>query len=351
MQAFPSAVAHRHSILMRVVIVVLPVLILLAMVVPTAVAKTTYIITDGEDVTVCTSYSTNVEKVLDKAGIQLDANDIYTSVPGDGVSEITIQRGQSITLYNCGKKMDVIGYNETVQALLDRLGVPSSGDFLVSADLNAAASEGMQIRVDHVLHNTEVSVVEIPYETVYCYDSDLAQGEQYLVREGITGQKQLIANVDYLNGEETGRTLLVEAMLCETVSEVVVIGTGENTTGNGKAPAIGDGVIVTHDGQILTYSSSDQFKATAYTHTDEGCDMTTATGTTVRIGTVAVDPKVIPYGTRMFIVTNDGAYIYGEGTAEDCGGAIKGNRLDLYFPTDPECWEFGVRMATVYFLD
>ena len=112
-----------------------------------------------------------------------------------------------------------------------------------------------------------------------------------------------------------------------------------------------DGVIVTDDGQILTYSHSDQFKATAYTHTDEGCDMTTATGTTVRVGTVAVDPKLIPYGTRMFIVTNDGAYIYGVGTAEDCGGAIKGNRLDLYFPTDPECWDFGVRMATVYFLD
>ena len=268
MQAFPSAVTQRHSLAMRVVIVVLPVLILLVMAVPSVLNQTTYVITDGEDVTVCTSYSTNVEKVLDKAGIQLDANDIYTSVPGDGVSEITIQRGQNITLYNCGKKMDVIGYNETVQALLDRLGVPSSGDFVVSADLDTATTEGMQIRVDHVLQSTEVFVEEIPFETIYCYDTDLAQGEQILVREGVTGQKQLIANVDYLNGAETGRTLLVETMLCQSVDAVVVVGTGENTTGNGKAPAIGDGVIVTDDGQILTYSSSDQFKATAYTHTD-----------------------------------------------------------------------------------
>jgi uncharacterized protein YabE (DUF348 family) len=154
MQAFPSAVTQRHSILMRVLIVVLPVLILLAVAAPSALTKTTYVITDGEDVTVCTSYSTNVEKVLDKAGIRLDANDVYHSLPGDGVSEITIQRGQSITLYNCGKKMDVVGYNETVQALLSRLGVPTSGDFVVSVDLNTAATEGMQIRVDHILQNT-----------------------------------------------------------------------------------------------------------------------------------------------------------------------------------------------------
>ena len=114
---------------------------------------------------------------------------------------------------------------------------------------------------------------------------------------------------------------------------------------------IGDGVIITADGQVLTYSHTDQFLATAYTHTDPGCNMTTSTGTTVRVGTVAVDPRVIPYGTRMFIICNDGTYIYGIGTAEDCGGAIKNKRLDLYFPTDWECVQFGVHTCTVYFLD
>ena len=79
--------------------------------------------------------------------------------------------------------------------------------------------------------------------------------------------------------------------------------------------------------------------------------MITATGTTVHIGTVAVDPTVIPYGTRMFIVSNDGQYVYGLSTAEDCGGAIKGNRLDLYYPTLAEAFQFGIRNCTVYFLD
>jgi 3D (Asp-Asp-Asp) domain-containing protein len=69
------------------------------------------------------------------------------------------------------------------------------------------------------------------------------------------------------------------------------------------------------------------------------------------VGTIAVDPKVVSYGTRMFVVTNDGAYIYGLGTAEDCGGGVKGHHLDLYFPTLEECVQFGARIATVYFLD
>ena len=101
---------------------------------------------------------------------------------------------------------------------------------------------------------------------------------------------------------------------------------------------------------IAFYTHSDTVRATAYTHTDKGCDTITATGTTVRWGTVAVDPRYIPYGTRMFIVASDGSYIYGLATAEDCGGDIKGDRMDLYMPTYEQCREFGRRRCTLYFL-
>ena len=129
------------------------------------------------------------------------------------------------------------------------------------------------------------------------------------------------------------------------------MGTGEEVDEKSNAPAIGNGVIVTADGEVLTYSRKEKFRATAYTHTDAGCDMTTATGTTVRVGAIAVDPRLIPYGTRMFIVSNDGKYIYGIATAEDCGGGIKGDQVDLYFPTTKECFQFGKRAVTIYFLD
>ena len=88
----------------------------------------------------------------------------------------------------------------------------------------------------------------------------------------------------------------------------------------------------------------------SYTKTDAGCDDYTSTGTLARYGAIAVDPSVIPYGTRMYIVSNDGAYVYGIATGEDCGGAIGGARVDLYYDTTEECFAFGRRDCTIYFL-
>lgn len=82
-------------------------------------------------------------------------------------------------------------------------------------------------------------------------------------------------------------------------------------------------------------------EATAYTWTGNR----TATGTWPSRGTVAVDPRVIPLGTELYI---DG---YGPGTATDTGGAIKGNRIDLYMDTEAECGEFGRRDVKVRFLE
>lgn len=68
-------------------------------------------------------------------------------------------------------------------------------------------------------------------------------------------------------------------------------------------------------------------------------------------GRVAVDPRVIPLGTRMYIETADGSLIYGYAVAADTGGAIKGNIVDLYFNTYQECVNFGRRAVKVYILD
>lgn len=346
----PIYVTQKKNLLVRIVAITLLVSIMAACIVPTAFARNTYVINDGEQVTQYTTYAVNPAAVLDQAGVELGEGDIYTTQPVDGVYEITVQRSQTITVNNCGEQLEVTTYGETVQQLLDRLGIPSYGEYTVSVDLNAETFDGMCINVDWLYQSRQSYTVDIPYETTYCYDPNLPEGKEKVLVEGVTGQLMKTADVVYRNMEETSHTVIEENVLVQPVNEIVVVGTGTGAT-NPNAPAIGDGVIVTADGQVLTYSSTAQFVATAYTHTDEGCNMTTATGTTVRIGTVAVDPTVIPYGTRMFIVCNDGSYIYGLATAEDCGGAIKENRLDLYMPTTEECFAFGVRNCTVYFLD
>ena len=187
----------------------------------------------------------------------------------------------------------------------------------------------------------------IPHETEYCEDETLPAGTEAVLAAGQDGELLRTADVTYVNGAETRRSIVAETTLRQAVTEVVAVGTGEE---NPDAPVIGDGYILLPTGEVLTYTRSDTVEATAYTHTDAGCDMTTATGTRVHWGTVAVDPTRIPYGTRMFIISNDGSYVYGIATAEDCGGDIKGDRMDLYMPTYEQCREFGRRRCTLYFL-
>ena len=351
MQAITSYVEKRKSLLIRVASMTLPLVILLALLVPTVFAQTTYVITDGDQVKVYTTFTSNPASVLDQAGFQLDEDDTYTTQPGDGVSEITVQRSQLITVNNCGEQIQVSSYGETLEMLLNRLGIPSYGEYSVSLPLDTETYDGMEVTISCTVEMEQTYTVDIPYESIECYDPSLPEGQRQVLVEGVIGQVRKTADVVYVDSQETSHTVINETVIQQPVNEIIMVGTGTEETANSKAPAIGDGVIVTAEGEVLTYSRKEQYTATAYTHTDAGCNMTTATGTTVRTGTVAVDPTMIPYGTRMFIVTNDGSYVYGIGTAEDCGGAIKGNRLDLYFSSEDECWQFGVKGCTVYFLD
>lgn len=94
--------------------------------------------------------------------------------------------------------------------------------------------------------------------------------------------------------------------------------------------------------------------ATAYTSAADETwpysDGRTATGALCRVGVVAVDPNVIPLKSKLFIESADGSFVYGYCVAEDTGGGIKGNRVDLVMNTKEECYSFGVRAVKVYIL-
>ncbi len=196
----------------------------------------------------------------------------------------------------------------------------------------------------------EQRLAGIGYGSIYCQDPSLPEGKMEVLFPGQVGKSSQTCLVTYKNGKQTEKEVLQEEILSEPIHQIVAIGTGEKA-GQGRVfPLFGENCIITEEGQVLEFSHQGQFRATAYTAGEPGVDGTTATGTQARVGAIAVDPKVIPYGTKMFIVSEDGKYIYGEATAEDCGGLIKGNRIDLYFDTLRECNAFGVRMCQVYFL-
>ena len=357
---------------MRLVAILLPVICIVLLLTQTAFAKNTYVMNDGGRVLVHTTYETDPAEVLGEAGLTLGADDIFTTQPGIGLSEITVQRKQMIRINYGGKTLDVISYGETVESLLERLSLLLSGEDVVSVPMNTQTYDGMSITISRTVQMEETYVTVIPFETTYCYDPALAEGDEKVLTPGVNGQLLCSATVVYLDGNEVSRTVLSENVVVQPVNAVIAVGTyieqaapeiepdepvEKPTTppaqtkpeATGK-PIIGDGMITTPDGEVLTYTSSKIVTATAYNNLDPGCTIYTAIGTLCRVGAIAVDPKVIPYGTRMYIVSNDGRYIYGIAVAEDCGSSIKGDRIDLYFDTVDECNVFGVRPCTVYFL-
>ncbi len=355
----------------RFVSLLLPIVCVVLLMSQVTLAKNIFHISDGDQLIVHTTYATDPMDVLNEAGLELGKDDTFTTEEGDGVSQITIQRLQTITIFYHGKTVVATTYGETVESLLERYHITLRDHNKISVALDAKTYDRMHIAIDSELTLEESYLIPGDFETLYYLDPSLSKGEQVILVPGRESQTKVVDAVVYCNGKETGRTNVSTALVSDSVTQLIAVGSLEgidesllldnqskevklevasHLAGLGKL-FICDGLIVTAKGEILTYDSTMQVKATAYTHTDAGCDMITATGTTVRVGTVAVDPKVIPYGTRMFIITNDGTYVYGIAVAEDCGSAIKKNRVDLYFPTDAECWQFGIRQATIYFIN
>ena len=338
---------RKDNALARLMIMLIVPVLLLATVSMTAYAQSGYVIYDGEDRHVILSGATEPSEVLNEAGFELGRADIIEMNEEGMRPEITIRRNQLIRINNGGQNMVTNSYGMTVGELLTSLNMELGEKDRIDVDLSTETYDGMELNIDRWVTVTEYTYEEIPFETEYVKTDKMIKGEEKVTTEGVVGQLKHTNSVTYFNGQEVSREVVATEQTVAPVNKVIKKGTLEVQKGK---VTIGDGVIVTADGKVYNYTHTMKVKATAYTHTDAGCNKTTATGTTVHWGTVAVDPRMIPYGTKMFIVSNDGSFVYGLSTAEDCGGAIKNNRIDLYMPTTSQCFQFGVRNCTVYFL-
>ena len=346
-----SRVLRRKVFLIRLYIVLLSlilVLALLALISQAALAKT-YVVTDGDRVVTYTTFASEPETVLEQLGLSLNQNDTYTTQAVEGAAAITVCRAQKITVHYHGQTTLVTSFGETAGELLSRLGLDVTGEDVVSHGLEEETYDGMELRVDRPEILRQVYTAAIPHPVSRCSDPTLPVGTEAVLTPGTDGEMRCTAEITYLGGQEASRQVLSETVTRQPVAEIIAVGTGSAPTVSEK-PVIADGRITLPTGEVLTYTRTDTVRATAYTHTDRGCDTVTATGTRVHRGTAAVDPRFIPYGTRMFIVSSDGSYVYGIAAAEDCGGDIKGDRMDLYLPTHAQCTAFGRRVCTVYFL-
>ena len=304
-------------------------------------------ITDTESAPVqIRTNDTNVGKILSKQGIILNEGDrvnyaLTDEVSGDAV--ISIVRAVSVNINYMGETKTYLTTETYVDKILAEQGIETDDDDVVTPSLTDEVSEGDTITVvAYDTHNVTVQE-EVAYTTTEIENAALAPGERVVVQVGQNGVNEYVYEICYENGAEVSRTLVKDAILSNPVEEIVQYGP-ESVWELGVVPASAP----------TNYSRVEVFTATAYdaSPADNGqWAGKTSTGMPLVYGVVAVDPKVIPYGTKMYIESVDGQYKYGYAIPGGCGGAIKGNKVDLFFPSRSTCYSFGRRAVKIYFLD
>lgn len=308
-------------------------------------ARGTYVITDGDDVIVHTTLSRDTEKVLSEAGVKLGTSDTYTTQNTGNSLEVVISRSQSVAVSVDGITHRITTYGETVGEVLSGLHVKLGPNDRVSIPLDTPTATGMVISVTRVTSETITYDEVVPAEERVFLNTVLQPGQETVLDEGSDGTKRVSVSVTYENGVEVSREVVSETILVPSSDHVVIRGVeaaAMPTDAEGNA-------IITAGGEVLEYSHVIDGKATAYNC--PGYVGRTASGTIAEVGKVAVDPKVIPLGSKLYVVSQDGQYVYGYCIAEDTGGLIKGNKVDLYFSTWDECIQFGYRPVTIYVVE
>jgi uncharacterized protein YabE (DUF348 family) len=309
------------------------------------------VINDDGNVITCTTMKNTFKEILEQNGITVSEYD-YVSVPLETslqkkkTNEIYIKRAVPVYITADNKTTKVMTYKDTVRELFDDSPVrPDSNDRVEGAGLDDGISSGMELKIVRVTEEVVGETESIPYAVQKRANRRMDEGTEKVVQQGQEGILEKLYKVVIEDGKEVSKQFLNEKVLLEPVNMIMEFGTVLNHT--------------TSRGDVVRYRKVLDMKATAYTaslkdtgkapgHPQFGI---TATGMKAKKGIVAVDPKVIPLYTKLYVEIVGDTPDYGYCVAGDVGGAIKGNKIDLYYDSQEYVDKFGVKKVRVYIID
>lgn len=222
-----------------------------------------------------------------------------------------------------------------LNAVLEDQGIMVDQTCIVNYPLDTTVFDGMEVVIDSITYEDVSLESSIPYAVSTIELQTIPKGRKNLITKGQDGVLTSTYRKKFINGVYDSEELVSQVTTVEPVTEVVELGVG--------------GSFVGKDGKTYSYSYYLDVQATCYGKAD-GSGSITATGTLAREGVIAVDPRVIPLGSVCYVT---GSYRdLGVCYAEDTGGAIKGNIIDVYLEgTLEQLLQFGRRNMRVYILE
>ena len=292
--------------------------------------KTIEVLADGDTITVNTLMS-KPETIINQAGVHLQDKDEYR-LSTDRIENntvITIYRAVPVTVEYQNQKQELITGKPTVGELLSELGY--TGDmYRVEPGLNSKIQKNMHIKIVSISEQISEREEAEEYQVVRQSDPSMEKGTENVVQNGENGIKKIKVREHFNDGQKTGEDILETTVITPSRPQIIKIGVRDTVPTSRGA---------------MRFSRAIYMEASAYLPGDGGGAGITATGMAARHGVVAVDPNVIPLGTRLFIPG------YGVAIAADTGGAIQGAKIDLCMDDYGEAISFGRQSVKVYILD
>lgn len=304
---------------------------------------------DGRRIVVKTMKNTVAEALLQN-GISVESYD-YISTPLDTklqrikTNVINIKRAVPVHILADGKEYSEMTYKNTVSEMFADSAVKPEGlDRLMGAAPGDDIVKDMSLRIVRVDEKTVSEKESIPFQTLQRENGRLDTGVERVVKNGQEGVREKKYQIVEEDGLEISRQLISDAVIMDPITMIMEYGTVLNHK--------------TARGDVLRYKKVIDMRATAYTASykdtgkspgDPGFGIT-RTGIRAKKGVIAVDPKVIPLGSRVYVEVAGSTPDYGFAVAADTGGAIKGNLIDLYYDDQHYVDRWGVKRVKVYLL-
>ena len=295
-------------------------------------------------------FGETVEEFINRREIDIQEND-KLSLSLDTVltknSVLTLERRRKLFIKVDGEIIEEILPVSTVEEALKTLNISLSDDDVIDCELSDIVTDNMEIEINRVEYKEITEEEIIDYEIIKKNDSSMNVGQTLVTQYGVEGLKEITKKQKYVDGELVDEEILDEEIISEPVDKIMLVGTKPLPTNKPITTTNEPGTFVDYNGNVVSYLYYHTGKCAAYTGGTH-----TSIGWPVQKGNVAVDPNLIPYGTKLYIASADGSFVYGYAVAADTGGAVmSGNYLvDCYYDTYAECATLGIRKLNVYVL-
>ena len=306
------------------------------------ILKKDIIISDADVETNISTFKSTVAEVLNEKAIEIRPDDKLEMALQQKLKDnmkIVIQRAKPIVIITKERDIHMNTLAQTVGQAIEEAGVSLGSLDRLEPGEYTSLKDVDRINVIRVEEQIISQLDKIPFANEIKKNEKLEKGFVKVITKGQEGQKETSVKIVFENGIESMREILAERIIKEPI--VGVIEEGTKTT------------LVSSRGTTTRFVKAMEMSATAYDATFASTGKNpghpqygvTRSGLKVKPGIVAVDPKVIPLGTWLYV---EG---YGEALAADTGGAIKGNKIDLYYESPKDVAKYGRRKVKVYILD